>query len=66
MYRSEAPALASGNAGILALGIDADDSEGVFEQVGDDRTDALAAARRRDRQQVGGVKVSAAVCPSCG
>ena len=58
MDRTELAPLASGDAGILALGIDAHDREGVFEQVGDDRADALATARRRDRQQVSGAGIA--------
>ncbi len=58
MDGSEAPALASGNAGILTLGIDADAGEGIVDQVGNDGADPLAAARRRNRQQMGGARVA--------
>ncbi|MGY2737216.1 hypothetical protein ACVWYO_004949 [Sphingomonas sp. UYP23] len=34
-------AMARGDASVLTLGVDADDGERIFEQVGDDRTDAL-------------------------
>ena len=45
-------ALARGDAGVLALWVDADDRERIFEQVGNDRADALAGAGGCDRQQM--------------
>ena len=53
MDRAEVAAMAGGDAGIFALGVDADDRAGIVEQIGDDRAHALAGARRRDRQQMG-------------
>lgn len=58
MDRPEASALARGDAGVLALGVDANDGEGIFEQVGDDGADALAAAGGCDRQQVSGAGIA--------
>lgn len=58
MDRPELAALARGDAGVLALGVDADDRERIFEQVGNDRADALAGAGGRDRQQMGGTGIA--------
>ncbi|GAA3277270.1 hypothetical protein GCM10020258_58670 [Sphingomonas yabuuchiae] len=58
MNRAELAALARGDAGVLALGVDADGRERIFEQVGDDRADALAGAGGRDRQQMRGTGIA--------
>src|SRR3546814_7481655 len=58
MDRAELRAMAGGDAGILALGVDADDRTGIVEQIGNDGPHALAGARRRDRQQMGGTGVA--------
>src|SRR3546814_2698717 len=58
MDRAEFGAMAGGDAGVLALGVDADDRAGIVEQVRDDRAHALAGARRRDRQQMGGAGIA--------
>src|SRR3546814_14808383 len=43
---------------MLALGVDADDRTGIVAQIGNDGPHALAGARRRDRQQMGGTGVA--------
>src|SRR3546814_17654584 len=58
MDRAELRAMAGGNAGILARGVDADDRTGIVEQIGNDGPHALAGARRRDRKQMGGTGVA--------
>src|SRR3546814_9226407 len=58
MDRAEACAIVGGDTRVLALGVDADDRAGIVEQVGDDGAHALAGARRRDRQQMGGAGIA--------
>src|SRR3546814_12331969 len=58
MDRAEASAIVGGDTRVLALGVDADDRAGIVEQVGDDGAHALAGARRRDRQQMGGAGIA--------
>src|SRR3546814_20929849 len=58
MDRAEACAIVGGDTRVLALGVDADDRAGIVEQVGDDGAYALAGARRRDRQQMGGAGIA--------
>jgi hypothetical protein len=41
MDRAETPTLARGDASVLTLGVDTDDGERIFEQVRDNRADAL-------------------------
>ena len=55
---AELAALARGDAGVLAFGVDADDRERIFEQIGDDRADTLAGAGGCDRQQMGGTSIA--------
>ena len=58
MNRAELAPLARGDADVLTLGVDADYREWVFQQVGDDRADALAGPGGCDRQQVGGTGIA--------
>ena len=58
MNRPERLTLAQCHTGILALGVDADDRPFGGKQIGNDRPDALARARRGDGEEMGGAIIA--------